>query len=237
MATTITKTNVTTDTVPAKKTKAVKGLETAVITDVIDPEGDFRVKIILPGITNSKESIFARIASFDAGNNRGAFFMPEIGDEVIVGFINGDFNQPIVLGSLYNNKNTPPVISEEGNPQKGYISRSKIKILIDDDKKLIIIDTPAGNSITLDESGMKIEITDQKQNKVTMNPSGISVESPLQIDIKAGTALSLTAGTSIAIHAPSISVKADADVSITGSTTKLAGQGPTEITGLPVTIN
>lgn len=237
MATTINKKNVTKDTIVTKKIKAIKGLESGIITDLIDPEGDFRVKIILPGITNSKESFFARFASFDAGNNRGAFFMPEIGDEVIVGFINGDFNQPVVLGSLYNNKNTPPIISEEANPQKGYISRSKIKILIDDDKKLITIDTPAGNSITLDESGTKIEIIDQNQNKITMTPSGISVESSLQIDIKAGTALSLRAGTSIAVNAPSISVKADADVSITGSTTKLAGQGPTEITGLPVIIN
>jgi uncharacterized protein involved in type VI secretion and phage assembly len=237
MATTSTKKIITKDPKVIKAPKSVKGLTTAIVTDLIDPEGDFRVKINLPGLSNSNESFFARLASFDAGNDRGAFFMPEIGDEVIVGFINNEFTRPVVLGSLYNNKNTPPIIPEDTNHQKGYVSRSQIKILIDDNNKIITIDTPAGNSITLDESGMKIAITDQNQNKVIMDPSGITIESTRQIEIIAGSVLSLRAGTSLSVTAPSISIKADADISIEGATVKLAGQGPTQITGMPVKIN
>jgi hypothetical protein len=110
-------------------------------------------------------------------------------------------------------------------------------ISFNDQTKTIKIDTPAGNSITLDEQGQKIEIADQNQNKITMQPSGISLESLKNIDIKAGAVLTLSGGVSLSIGAPSLSVSADADVSISGATAKLTGQGPTIISGLPVKIN
>ena len=81
--------------------------------------------------------------------------------------------------------------------------------------------------ITLDESEKKIAIIDQNNNKVIMTPSGIRVESPRQIEIIAGSVLSLRAGTSFTIKAPSISIKADADLDIQGATVKLAAQGIT----------
>ena len=110
-------------------------------------------------------------------------------------------------------------------------------VQFNDDKKSITIDTPAGNSIILDESGSTIKIKDQNSNKVTLDMKGISLESPLQIEIKAGTILSLSAGASLSISAPALSMKADAAVSIEGATAKLAAQGPNVISGLPVMIN
>jgi uncharacterized protein involved in type VI secretion and phage assembly len=237
MAATTIKKNVTGKTVSIKKTRAVKGLQTAIITDLIDPQGEFRVKVILPGTTNNNESIFARLASFDAGNNRGAFYMPEIGDEVVVGFINDDAGQPIVMGSLYSSKNKPPLVAEDANHQKGYVSRSKIKILIDDDKKIFTIETPAGNSITLDEDKMKIEIVDQQQNKITMQSSGIILESSHNIDIRAGGVVNLSAGAALSIGASSVSIKATADLQLEGAITKFAAQGINEISGSVVKIN
>ncbi len=123
------------------------------------------------------------------------------------------------------------------NDEKGFTTRSKMHISFNDKTKTITIDTPAGNSITLDENGKNIVIADQSNNKITMKPSGISLESPKNIDIKAGAVLTLSGGTSLSIGAPSLSVKADADVSISGATAKLAAQGPAEIKGLPVKIN
>jgi len=103
--------------------------------------------------------------------------------------------------------------------------------------KKITIDTPAGNSITLDEQGMQIVIKDQSDNKITMSTSGISIESSKNIDIKAGVNLTLSAGASLSVKGVSVSVKADADVGVEGSMAKLAGQGMTQITGGLVTIN
>ena len=217
---------------------AIHGLQVGVAVKLEnDPDGQHRILVKIPVIDNNAQGIWTRVASLDAGSDRGAFFRPEIGDEVIVGFINDDPRDAVILGMLNSSNKPAPIAAKDANDEKGFTTRSKMHLSFNDQTKTIKIDTPAGNSITLDEQGMKIEIVDQNKNKVTMQSSGISVESPLQIDIKAGTVLALSAGTSLSISAPSLSIKADADVSISGATAKLAAQGPTEITGLPVKIN
>ncbi|MEP7229803.1 MAG: type VI secretion system tip protein VgrG [Ginsengibacter sp.] len=202
-----------------------------------DPDGDHRILVKLPVVDNDAQGIWTRIASLDAGNDRGAFFRPEIGDEVIVGFINDDPRDAVVLGMLHSSANPAPITARDANDEKGFTTRSKMHISFNDQTKTIKIDTPAGNSITLDEQGTKIEIVDQSQNKLTMKPSGISMESPANIDIKAGTVLTLSAGASLSIGGPSISMKGDASVSIEGAIAKFASQGPNIISGLPVKIN
>ena len=217
---------------------AIHGLQGGVAVKLEnDPDGQDRILVKIPVIDNNAQGIWTRVASLDAGSDRGAFFRPEIGDEVIIGFINDDPRDAVILGMLNSSNKPAPITAKDANDEKGFTTRSKMHLSFNDQTKTIKIDTPAGNSITLDEQGTKIEIVDQNKNKVTMQSSGISVESPLQIDIKAGTVLALSAGTSLSISAPSLSVKADADVSISGATAKLSAQGPTEITGLPVKIN
>jgi len=129
------------------------------------------------------------------------------------------------------------LLLKDANDEKGFTTRSKMHLSFNDSTKTIIIDTPAGNSIKIDEQSMKIEIQDQNQNKISMEPSGIKLESALNIDIKAGAVLTLGAGTSLAISGPSLSVKADADVGISGATAKLSSSGITEISGSTVKIN
>ncbi|HEU4608641.1 MAG TPA: phage baseplate assembly protein V, partial [Chitinophagaceae bacterium] len=181
--------------------------------------------------------IWSRVASFDAGADRGAFFRPEIGDEVIIGFINADPRDAVVLGMLHSSAKPAPIQAKDVNHEKGFTTRSKMHVHFNDDKKTITIDTPAGNSIILDESGSTVKIKDQNNNKITLDTKGISLQSPMQIEIKAGTVLTLSAGASLSISAPSLSVKADASVSIEGASARLAAQGPNVISGTPVMIN
>jgi Rhs element Vgr protein len=217
---------------------AIHGLQVGITVKLEnDPDGQHRILVKIPVIDNDAQGIWTRVASLDAGSDRGAFFRPEIGDEVIVGFINDDPRDAVLLGMLHSSNKAAPITAKDANDEKGFTTRSKMHLSFNDQTKTIKIDTPAGNSITLDEQGTKIEIVDQNQNKISMQSSGISMESPMKIDIKAGTTLSLSAGTSLSISAPSLSVKADADVSISGATAKLSAQGPAEISGLPVKIN
>jgi len=217
---------------------AIHGLQIGIVVQLEnDPDGEHRIRVKIPVIDNDAPGIWTRVASLDAGDDRGAFFLPEIGDEVIVGFINDDPRNAIVLGMLHSSNKPAPIDAKDVNHEKGFTTRSKMHISFNDDTKTIKIDTPAGNSIVLDEQGMTIEITDQNSNKITMDSSGIKMESPLNIDIKAGAVLTLSAGTSLAISAPSLSVKADADVSIEGAMAKLSAQGITTISGAMVKIN
>jgi Rhs element Vgr protein len=226
------------DTASAGLVGAIRGLQIGVVVKLEgDPDGQDRIQVRVPVIDNNSQGIWTRLASLDAGDSRGACFRPEIGDEVIVGFINEDPRDAVIVGMVHSSRFPAPIPAKDANDEKGFTTRSKMHISFNDDTKTIKIDTPAGNSITLDEKGKSIEIIDQSQNKISMKPSGISLESPKNIDIKAGAVLTLAGGTSLSVGAPSLSVKADADVSISGATTKLEAQGPTEIKGLPVKIN
>lgn len=216
----------------------ISGLQIGVVVQLqSDPDGQDRILVRIPVIDSNASGIWTRVASLDAGNDRGAFFMPEIGDEVIIGFINDDPRDAIVLGMLHSSNKPAPITPSDANNEKGFTTRSKMHLSFNDDTKKIVIDTPGGNSITIDEQSMKIEIKDQNQNKITMDTSGISLQSPLNIDIKAGAVLTLSGGASLSIGAPSLSVKADANVSIEGAITKLSSSGITEINGSIVKIN
>ena len=217
---------------------AIRGLQIGIVVQLeSDPDGQDRIRVRVPVIDSADQGIWTRIASLDAGNERGAFFMPEIGDEVIVGFINDDPRHPVVLGMLHSSNKPAPISPQDNNNEKGFTTRSKMHLSFNDDTKTIVIDTPAGNSITIDEKSMKIEIKDQNENKITMEQTGITMESPLNIDVKAGAVLTLSGGTSLSISAPSLSVKADASVSIEGAVAKVTSSGITEISGSLVKIN
>ena len=216
----------------------VHGLQIGVVVQLqSDPDGEDRIRVRVPVIDNNDQGIWTRVASLDAGDNRGAFFLPEIGDEVIVGFINDDPRDAVVLGMLHSSAKPAPITAQDVNHEKGFTTRSKMHLQFNDDTKTITIDTPAGNSIKIDEQGMKIEIKDQNSNKITMDTSGIKLESPMNVEIKAGVNLTLSAAATLSIGALSLGMKADGNLSLEGALAKLAAQGITEISGSLVKIN
>ena len=80
----------------------IYGLVVAQVTDIADPDGMFRVKVALPWLSDDYESWWARVAQPGAGAGRGLVWLPEVGDEVLVGFGHGDVRAPYVIGGLFN---------------------------------------------------------------------------------------------------------------------------------------
>jgi Rhs element Vgr protein len=202
-----------------------------------DPDGEDRILVKIPTIDKDAQGIWTRVATLDAGADRGSFFLPEIDDEVIIGFINDDPRHAVMLGMLHSSAKKAPIVAQDANDKKGFTTRSKMHFSFDDNTKTIVIDTPAGNSITIDEASTKIEIKDQNNNKITMEPAGITLDSPKNIELKAGVNLTISAAATLSIKAASMSLKADADVSVQGAIAKLASQGITEVSGSIVKIN
>ena len=216
----------------------IHGLQIGIVVQLEnDPDGEDRIKVKIPLIDNQSQGTWMRASSLDAGSDRGAFFRPEIGDEVIVGFINDDPREGIVLGMLHSSAKPAPITAKDVNHEKGFTTRSKMHISFNDDTKTIVIDTPAGNKILMDEQGMTIQIKDQNENKITMDASGIKLESMKNIDIKAGVNLSLAAGASLSIGGASLGVKADGNLSLEGAMAKMSASGIAEISGSMVKIN
>lgn len=179
----------------------INGLQVGVVSQLQDdPDEEDRILVQIPIINNAEQGIWCRLASLDAGDLRGFVFRPEIGDEVIIGFINDDPNDAVVLGMLHSSTKPAPISGSDDNHEKGLVTRSEMKVLFDDDKKVIEISTPAGKIITLDEDQGNIVIADDNSNTVTIDDSGITLNSPKDINIKATGDVNIE-GTNVSIAA------------------------------------
>jgi len=170
---------------------AVHGLQIGIVDKFeADPDNEFRLKVILPGIDEKQGSIWARLATPDGGKERGYFFRPEVGDEVIVGFFNDDPRYPVVLGAMFGSKNAPPkaVASlEEKNIHKAIVTKTGTTIgFIDDAKSAVFIETPKKNKVILDDDAQNIQLSDQHGNTITMSKDGIEIKSAKDLKFEAG---------------------------------------------------
>ena len=168
-----------------------QGLHIGIVSEFEeDPAGELRVKVLLPGIGEAADGVWARLASPDAGNARGFFFRPEINDEVIVGFFNNDPRQAVVLGSLYSSAQPPHenwTSLSADNFLKGIATKSGniIEINDEDGKTYISLMTPGGSYIVLDDEGKGIDISDPNGNSVLLNADGITLTSAADFIVKA----------------------------------------------------
>jgi len=186
----------------------INGLHTGIVTKLEnDPDNEFRIKVKIPLINKDEEGIWCRIALLDAGNNRGSFFMPEINDEVVIGFVNDDPRHAIILGMLHSQAMPAPVTASDDNNEKGFYTRSKMKLVFDDDKSSISIITPKNKSIVIDDDDGSIKISDEFDNKITMNSDGIMIESAKDIKLKATGNITAEASQNMELKA-SIGLKA-----------------------------
>ena len=203
----------------------IRGLQIGVTVKLQgDPDGQDRIQVRLPMVDKNADGIWVRIASLDAGKDRGAFFRPEIGDEVIVGFINDDPGEAVVLGMLNSSAKPAPETAQDANNIKGFTTRSKMHIRFDDGNNTITIDTPNKNTIFLDDSGGQIKLSDQNQNSITMDSSGITITSG-------------TGNVNINATAGQVSLSAGTQFSASGLTASLQGQTSASIQATTVMIN
>lgn len=210
---------------------AVHGLQIAIVTALEDdPNGEYRVQVRMPIVNNEEQGVWARVSTLDAGDGRGSFFRPEINDEVVVGFLNGNPNDPIILGMLNSSAKPAPLEPADDNHEKGFVTRSEMKLMFDDDKKSVVIETPAGKKITVDEDAGVIQLEDENSNIVTLNSEGIIMESQGNIELKASG--------DVSIEGNNVEIKASANFKAEGGAgIEVSSSAVTEIKGSIVNIN
>ena len=135
------------------------------------------MKVHVPSVTSGNESIWARVATLDAGADRGIYFRPETGDEVVLGFLNDDPREAIILGHLHSkDKHEWPFA--ESDKIFGIVTTEGLKLIFDEKNKKITLLTPSGGgekTIVLNDSG-NIELKDEHQNSIKMSSSGITIQ-------------------------------------------------------------
>ena len=147
-----------------------------------DPDNEFRILVKIPMMQDDANGIWARLSTFYATNGAGTFFVPEVDDEVVVGFLNNDPRFPIILGSLYSSQ-LPPGKDVDGtdytmtadNFTKAFLTKGQNKIEFNDDKKIITITTPGKNKVVFDDDDQSITVLDQHENKIYTNSDGIAL--------------------------------------------------------------
>jgi len=216
----------------------VSGLQIGVVTVLeSDPDGEDRIKVRLPLVSVSEEGTWARIATLDAGKERGTFFRPEISDEVVVGFLGDDPRCPVVLGMCHSSAKPAPEPAKDSNHRKGYVSREKMQFTFDDEKKIIVLETPGGNKLTLSEEDKGIVIEDQNGNKITLDDSGIKVESVKDLMLKASNDMNAE-GMNVELKAQTgFKASGTASAEVSGASTTIKGIATTTISGGIVQIN
>lgn len=210
---------------------AVSGLQIGLVSQLeSDPDSECRILVRLPIISPDEQGIWARVATLDAGEERGSFFLPEVGDEVIVGFLNDDPRQPVVLGMLNSSAKPAPLRASDDNHEKGIVTRSKMKVIFNDDKKSVVIETPAGKKITMDEDAGLIKLEDDHSNAIIMDSDGITIETQGKITLKAQKDLEA--------EGMNVNLKANTGFTAEGSASLEAkSSGTTTIKGSIVQIN
>lgn len=166
----------------------------AEVTSVNDPEGLNRVQVKLlsyDGFDNQDGTLWARVAVPFAGSNRGAFMLPEVGDEVIVTFINSDPRYPVVIGSMWNGRDSAPETLGGGGDSVDrwtIVGKAGTRIAIEEPvggQPRIILSTPQGQSVEIaDQGGGKFECI-AAGTTITIDPAGVTLQCPGKVSIQA----------------------------------------------------
>lgn len=209
----------------------VRGLHIGIVTNLEDPAGEDRIQVRLPLVDMADDGQWMRMASPDAGSNRGIVFRPELGDEVVVGFLNNDPRHGVVLGMLFSNRNGAPIPAKNANDEKGYVSRSGMKLHFDDGKTIVTLSTPGGHEFVLDDDKKNISITDSNGNSILMDKDGISIKSVKDLKLTADVNMKMESGANAEFNG-------GASAKITGgASAELSAGGNTTVRGAVVQIN
>jgi uncharacterized protein involved in type VI secretion and phage assembly len=186
----------------------VQGVTIGIVTNNRDDTGLGRVKVRFPWRPDKAESHWARIAVPMAGKNRGTWFLPEVGDEVLVAFDRGDPGHPYILGALWNGQARPPESNADGHndlrilrSRKGHElafddgGEGKVELKLNDGKRLLLdddgiqLEDDKGNGLAISTRSGGIVI--EAKGKLTLKAQAISIEAAGTLEMKANATLSI----------------------------------------------
>lgn len=186
------------------------GVVVGIVTNNQDPEDMHRVKVRFPWLSKDVESNWARVAAPMTGKDRGAYFLPEVDDEVLVAFEHGQVDHPFVVGSLWNGRDGAPESNADGQNNHRTIKSRSGHVLRFNDKAggetIEIIDRTGSNKIIIDSAKNTITIEAKSDititsvmGKLTMQANGIEMKSQLGVSVEAATTMDLKANAIVTV--------------------------------------
>jgi uncharacterized protein involved in type VI secretion and phage assembly len=208
----------------------VSGVVPALVDDVNDPKDLCRVRVRFPWMDENYVSDWTRVVQPGAGKKRGLVVMPEVGDEVLAAFEQGDVRRPYVLGGLYNTEDTPEV--GPGGLLDGS-SKAVNNRLFTSRKghQLVFIDADQDCGVLVSTADGKLSVRlDQAKSKVHIVSGG-------DVDVKADGNIKLEATGSLELKGQSVKIEAQSSFGAKGATVSVEASGPTQVKGKPLQLN
>ncbi len=201
-----------------------------IVTDNSDPNKLGRVKVKYPLLNDEVESGWARIAWGAAGKERGTVALPHVNDEVAIGFEHGDVRRPVVLGALFNGKDTPgadlvkPATSVAARYPRDLDVETKEKVLLTSGKDMTVkvdqgkLDVSAGQDL-LFKSAQGGAITIQTDGKVTAKGTqGVEIQSTGQVKVTGTAGVTVEASGPLQLKGAVVQVQASGVLQLSGAT-------------------
>ena len=202
-----------------------------VVTDIKDPDKKNRIKVRLLNRSDSvQETDYIRVMAPMAGKEYGAFFLPEVGDEVLVGFVDGDFTDPYVLGSLWNTKAPAPVTVQDGkNEVRAIKSKTAHKLEFNDGEEApgLTLATAQESSLAMNDKEKTVALTDKdgaNYLKLDINGGTVTLEAKTKLVLKCG-------GASIELDGSgnAITIKTSGNITIDGQQVDVSGKNAVNV--------
>jgi uncharacterized protein involved in type VI secretion and phage assembly len=158
------------------------------VIDNRDPEGLARVLVRVPALRETSNGVWARLATLMAGRDSGTLFLPDVGDEVLVVFVQGDLRSPCVIGTLWSKTAPPPAVADPPASVLQVRARNGVTLRITDDRdnNSLIVETPGGQRIALRDNPGTVHIEDSNGNSVSLSSTGVKVLASSKVEISAG---------------------------------------------------
>lgn len=197
----------------------IYGVTVCQVINNIDCTGGARVQLMLPWLPGYQP--WARMSNMMGGMDRGAFFIPQIGEEVLVSFNQGDVREPFIVGSLWNAQDRPPAAAPTDA-----VTKRRIR-------------TPAGHELVFDEALSLVKLSSNAMTTVTLDLAKAEVSTPTAtIRLGVDGEIAITAATKIVLDAPTIEIKARTTLTLSsGNAVALKAAGNCEIKGSQIAIN
>ena len=171
---------------------ATSGGFLAQVVSLDDPDGRSRVQVKLlafDAVSQQDSTMWARVVAPFAGDDRGTYFLPDVGDEVYVAFVQGDARYPVILGGLWNGAASPPASVESGgrNRYKRIKSKNGIVITLDDQdgQETLKLETPGGQKVTLKDGPGSLTLEDSNGNSIKLESAGITIQAAAKVTVQA----------------------------------------------------
>ena len=197
------------------------GVEVGIVTNVQDPNKLGRIKLQLPRLPGGPETDWARVAQPAAGAGRGFYWLPEVGDEVLIAFELGQANRPYVLGALWNGKDKPmDGAYADDNTTRMIQTKSGHKIVLCDkpgEEKIVIADKSGNRTITFDVKAKKL-LVEAKEGDIELHAEKKIVLDCEDLEVKTSKTAKLDVGSNFNLKVGSdASIKEDGNLKIKAS--------------------